>query len=801
MADNMFSWQKGDFEKLCIALTSDSKVLFIHTRDFESPFHVLTSFSTYLTENEYALFDINASAPYPSYPLLPFSYAVNQMLGQNPKGTSLLPNIVKDLTKSDTIAAIIERISNEHHHSTLLTSIESDLLIQMECAANGNIPIFLFYGYPFFDRCSKSLTALLVSGLLNDDFPYLKNAKFLFVCEDDTHPTAFREIAQLEHIDISLTNFGQQDMPEIVAELTPELQLTIEEQTKLFYLSGGRLSIIDTLLRYLVSEEKVKLDSSAHDLIDATLSDRIFRMGTQGVALQQVLECAANIGKSFYIPLLKHIVDSSTCDKALEKSGHEFFTTCTPNIGRFVYREIWNFFYACEEKRKCEISRKIERAIYYFNPYDYATRAHYLEEAGDIYESCELYYFAYNAIIQEGISHSIDIENKIESLSRQCGLLDYWHKLCHVYSTMSDLDYKKSIGLLESMDPVPTLRLLLLKEYLTALCLHRLGDTLDNQKESLLSMKEATKHAKDTEDGFWCDCQMAQLSFLVNSGEDIDIAKHICKELTYYYTTKSYAPFAQKGIYALKRKWSALYSVEKAVLKTEESVQYFRCGKYPSQYLMALNNHAANLIVLGKYAAAMEYLGEAMGAIQCFPTVSVNKAYLLNNYYLCAVLAEEISPAEAYKKLYYIIEQKDFGDWAIIPKLNCAIYMALAGELSHAEEALRVLEKISLKLCDDYYIFYVYANLAAVLYLQGESTKAVSLLQDHCLQPPLLLKATERVYMEERVKEWISVMETTEIENPHTFDIYLLDRHPAETQWSSIGRGFLYSDIQFWSEP
>lgn len=336
---------------------------------------------------------------------------------------------------------------------------------------------------------------------------------------------------------------------------------------------------------------------------------------------------------------------------------------------------------------------------------------------------------------------------------------------------------------------------------MTALCLHRLGDTLDNQKESLLSMKEATKHAKDTEDGFWCDCQMAQLSFLVNSGEDIDIAKHICKELTYYYTTKSYAPFAQKGIYALKRKWSALYSVEKAVLKTEESVQYFRCGKYPSQYLMALNNHAANLIVLGKYAAAMEYLGEAMGAIQCFPTVSVNKAYLLNNYYLCAVLAEEISPAEAYKKLYYIIEQKDFGDWAIIPKLNCAIYMALAGELSHAEEALRVLEKISLKLCDDYYIFYVYANLAAVLYLQGESTKAVSLLQDHCLQPPLLLKATERVYMEERVKEWISVMETTEIENPHTFDIYLLDRHPAETQWSSIGRGFLYSDIQFWSEP
>lgn len=143
---------------------------------------------------------------------------------------------------------------------------------------------------------------------------------------------------------------------------------------------------------------------------------------------------------------------------------------------------------------------------------------------------------------------------------------------------------------------------------------------------------------------------MALLSLLVNSNGDIYAAKRICKELMYYYTQKNYAPFAQKGLYALERKWSALYSVEIAAPKTEESVLYFRNGLYPSQYLMALNNHAANLIVLGNYAEAMKYLNEAIGALQRFQAVRVNWMYLLSNYCLCTVLSETLSPADAYKK-------------------------------------------------------------------------------------------------------------------------------------------------------
>lgn len=802
MDNSIFSWQENDYKRLCELFIADSKILLIHGRDLESPYHVLTSFYTHLSEQGNVLFEISAASEYLSYPFLPFAQAANQALKRKQISKPLLPSIVKDITQSDTVAVIVENIVNERHFSTALNQYETELLLQMERATNGNVPVFSFRGYSFFDANSQNLAVLLASGLLNDDFPFLKNAKFLFVCEDEESSAAFQCIKRMEHIDIFLSDPQDKDMEEILTELSPELQLSLKDQKKLFYLSGGRLSVIDILSRHLVSKGQVSIDGSAQEVVNATLADRISHMGKLGVTLECVLEFAANIGNTFYIPLLKQVIDSSDCNLALKKSDQEFFTKCNQDSGKFVYREIQNFFYACPNKnRKREIAYALERAIYYFDPYDYLTRAHYLEQAENIRDACELYYFAYNSIIQEGLSPETDLENKIAMLSAQCALTNYWSSLLQAYRAMGRLDYRNCVAILENIGGPLTTRLLLLKEYLTGLCLHRLGNTLDHQQEAMLSVQTATKYAHNIEEGIWCDCQMTLLSLIVNSDGDIYAARRICKELTYYYTQKKYAPFAQKGLYALERKWSALYSVEIAIPKTENSVLYFRNGLYPSQYLMALNNHAANLIVLGSYTEAMKYLNEAIDAFQRFQAIHVNRMYLLNNYCLCSVLSNTLSPADVYKKLLSIIDQRKFGDWMIIFKLNCAIYMALAGEINQAEENLRALEKISLELDDDYYLFYVYANLAAVRYLQGRCAEAVCLLRENCLKPPVLFKATEKTYLEERSRQWISVMESVEINDPKVFDTYLLDRHPQKTQWAFIGRGFLYSDIQFWAEP
>lgn len=147
--DNIFSWQKNDYRRLCDTFMSNSKILFIHGRDFESPYHVLTSFHTQLSKEKHVLFELNMASPYLSYPFLPFTQAANRVFKRKQTSKPLLPSIVKDITQSDTVAAIVENIVNERHFSAMLNQFEAELLVQMECATNGGSLFFRSVNIPF----------------------------------------------------------------------------------------------------------------------------------------------------------------------------------------------------------------------------------------------------------------------------------------------------------------------------------------------------------------------------------------------------------------------------------------------------------------------------------------------------------------------------------------------------------------------------------------------------------------------------------------------------------------------------
>lgn len=736
------------------------------------------------------------------YPFLPFARAVSQAAGGMKKEKQILPNIIKDITQSDTIASIVGGIVNERHHSIILDERENELLTNLEYAVSGYIPVFVFYGYDLFDTHSKDLTLLLISGQLDEDFPFLREAQYIFLCESEEMPAAYQRIDYMEHIDILLSAPQPSNMQEIITEIAPLLNFSSDAREKLFYLAGGCLSSMEILLRHLTEKGRAVFEHGDLETVDAIIEERLSQMGEYGTELEMLLSLAANIGSTFSIPLLRKASGAPSCDKILKDSDKEYLTKCEQDTGKFAIQEIWNFFYSHPdpEKRR-EISSLLERAVYHFDPYDYLSRGHYLEQAEQFCDACELYFFAYNTIYLENITPENGLTDKIGTLSAKCGLTSYWDALLHVYKSMRKLEYEMCLETLENMERPQTIRLLLLKEYLEGLCLHRLGSTRDHHESARSTIQSAAEQAKTVEEGLWCDCQMALLSFVVNQDGNINTAQQICRELTYYYTQKSFAPFAQKGLHALERKWSALYSVERAVVKSENSVRYFRNSAYPSQYLMALNNHAANLIVLGRYSEAQEYLNEAATALKFFPSIHINRMYLLNNYCLCAVLSGRVTPTEACLALLQIVENSVYGDWMFIFKLNYSIYLALDGKLQEAEKSLRDLEEKSRAACDDYYTFYVSANLAAVLYLQNKRSKAIQLLRENCMQAPALCKATEKMYIEERTTQWVSAMNSIEISDPKIFDTYLLGLRPQQTQWNFTGRGFLYSDIQFWSEP
>lgn len=802
MNQNIFSWQQGDYLKLHEAFSNGSKILLIHGRDFESPYHIISSFCTQLSSEKYMLLGLCSDSGNLGFPYFPFTQAITKTPTEKPIKKSLLSSIVKDVTQLDTVAAIVEHIMFKQNSSSMLSARENELLLRLEHSANNKAPVFLIYGFSNFDCNSLELTSLLLSGKLNEAFPFLKNSRFLFLCETSEESSfVLQRIKLCEHIDIHLSLPQLNNISEILSKICPGSDFIPADQEKIFCLSGGRLSVIEILSHHLQLKGQSIINQSTQDLISNTLSKRISKMGELGAKLENILVFAANIGNTFNIPLLKKATDPVSCDLALKSGEDEYLTKCNNKTGRFICHEVWSYFSSCaSEDKKQEIARILERAVYYFDPYDYLTRARYFEQAGLRNDALDLYILAYNSIFLEGITPDNNLLTRIAALSKQCGEGEYWNDLSRAYSSINQLDYLTCAIILENMALPSSERLLLLKEYLTGLCFHKLGLRSEHQQEAMITMEMAAAHAYDIEEGIWCDCQNALISFWMNAHGNITAAKQACKELTYYYTQKSFSAFAQKGLHALERKWGAIFSAERAVIRTKKSVEYFRNSYYPSQYLMSLNNHAANLILIGHYDEAMYYLNEAFSALKNYPSVSINRMYLLNNYILCAVLSKKLKPDVAYQKLLSIIEEKEFSDWIIILKLNCAIYMALSGNTSDAENNLRELECTIQAIDDDYYSFYVYSNLAAVLYLRGNRVEAVQMLKSQCLKAPTLFKATEKTQAEARTKQWITVMEQEIIEDPKIFDSFLLDGNCVQSQWHFWKRGFLYSDIQFWSE-
>ncbi len=797
-----FSWQKKDFEKLCNAQVQ--RLQFICGRDLESPYNVFVTFRDYLNQCNTAIFTISESNQNLTVPLAAFSKAMLKEGRGKPDEYEITPSLGQDTNHyPGTLTNMLTGITKSSKEgSPFLYEQEHDLLMSFEKVAKGGCSAFLFYGYPYFDSRSKALVHLLISGKLNNGFPFLEKATYYFLCDTEESREAYYDVKLYPHIDLTLTEPTIDDIPEILKEMAPTISITKNDQEALFHISSGRLSIIAIILRYGQDNGVPQRRSQAEfDLIAVVLDAWMAGLGEVGQKMKDVLKVAAIMGNPFSIALLQQVLYlEPECASLLKKSQEEFLIRCNGDRGEFYYREIWYYFYQSGFRNDFQpTSLAIAQAIYYFNPYDYLTRAAHLKNAGQIQTAFELYIFAYHTIIQEGFQFPQNFVDEIAYLANHSDQMPFWIMVSDCLQAIEITDYEKALKIIESAETPSSTRLLLIKEYIEGLCRHRIGETDEQRKNAIITIEQVAKSAKGFEDGLWCDCMTTLLPFYISLG-DMQKAQQISQELAHYYAEHEFSPFAQKSKHALERKWSAFYPVENAVVKTRSSVEFFRDSNYSVQYIMALNNHAANLIVLHELDEAMEFLNEALEFLSNYKYTPVNIMHLISNFYLCSVLRKDISPKEAFDKLYPELGKLSGGDARILAGINCAIFSALAGNLDQSLQLLVDLEEKSISLNNEYFLYYIRANLATVQYLQGDASGAIDILKTYCQKPPLICEETKKTLLMQRTTDWISIMESEPICGPYLFDTYLIEQKGLKPQESFFARGFLYTDIQFCSE-
>lgn len=804
---NLYSWQVDDWNLLTDSLNCN--LAFVYGKEFESPQNVATTFyNELITTKEYKIFQIYSRESRYLVPLTPFydcllQFNVEHRLELNQLGKS----IIKDITQSETIACLIN--TNAALSRNALSEQYREILIFIEELSQDIIPVFIFLNYSNYDNESQALIHWMVTGNLNKYYPFLEGAKYVFLCDENEDLKVYNDLFVLNHIDITLQEPSINNVEEIWKRNIPRASFTKEDMQKVFLFSGGKLSNIELIIKYLGLQKD--FDWNGHNFAEfmtKVFDKRLSDLKHWKDSVKELLGIAAEIGKDFDLRWVNYTLPQTLQRQytaLLEKCCNEQFISYKQDQGKFVNELVWKYFYTCNIERKKELYSILTKTVEYFSPYDYYLRAFYMEQAENEQAACELYLFEFWKRLKEGLVLSNEFNKKLKELCQRYDCAEYIDILNGYYSNQSKGQYFEILQMLEGAEglPIQSLRLLLLKDYLLACIYHKISSDKQMVERAILIMEKVAEKGKEIgEMSFWCDCTSTLISFYANIGKTNE-ALTLFKSLVYYYSQrKDYDNKAIIGLQVLNRKSSAYLSAEIAIKKTEESVNYFRKSMLCVQYLMALNNHGANAFVLGKYGKALTYFNEAVTFIKKHPTVKINTVYIWNNFYLASFYTDISNRVNILKDMIQLVNMVENSELKIIPLINLAIFYVLAKKENGIDCALKCIEEaiqLNSDLQDDYFEYYINANLAAIFFLSHQYAEACERITK-CLRPPLLMKSTEKIYLKKRSHKWADIIRKRISIPFEEFDTYLLKESPNDVAWQFIGRGFLPSDIQFWSE-
>ena len=173
-----------------------------------------------------------------------------------------------------------------------------------------------------------------------------------------------------------------------------------------------------------------------------------------------------------------------------------------------------------------------------------------------------------------------------------------------------------------------------------------------------------------------------------------------------------------------------------------------------------------------------------------------------NNSVLARYLAETLDVVTASSLLKQVAKGSIEAGDRILLQNNCAVLLIREGKITEARSILEAAGEsiLSSGEPDGYHRYFVDNNLAALFALSGESERALELI-DECAKLVEQFYPAINATMRRRhqlIGEAIKEAPNLTVEE---FDNFLIQRYGMQVgpQWAFYGRGFLLTDIQYWS--
>jgi tetratricopeptide (TPR) repeat protein len=687
---------------------------------------------------------------------------------------------------------------------------DREILLRMQRAAASRRVLLICDNLQWWDEPSLELLGLLRSPAARTAFPFLENLAVMALETTDApieeSPSRRTLAAASPWVAFDLPLCPGDSFSALLRAFGVRSALPPDVVAHLFAITGGHLELVRRIAEADAGAAETHLWDTAQsraDFLFRLLEQRLERSTTLPEETATVLRAASVIGTSFAVHELtcmlkdepRHLaqlLEPAERLRILERSGR---------VRMFVHDLVHRYFLQHAKTRRADLHERFSECLRLVHSGDYARRAEHLRRSSNHQSAGEV-------LVLDALQRARAGAPPLLEALRSDLAIDLVRLVTTMVNAQAEFDsgeYHRAIHALEGIEPLYPDALLAERDILLARSHIKLLTRADRtQAKAILSRWD---RLRDSESEIWGRVMLYLTVANVFLGDE-EGAKEAERALYQNLASRvGFDPTARVTVNHLRLKSDMLHSAHVARERLREAIEFFSGSANAATYdpvhqCIGLANLAANHLAEGEFDEAFSVCQQANALLERERAVTFGRPdILLTNLTLAAYLSGRLTASDALDAAQVLLGAAGGSNDAPLLATNVAFYLARERRY---DEAIALLAPVFQKLVDrtdfdTYYPYYVGNNLSGSLYMQGRVAEGRSVwetitpyLQDFIgpLAP----------YLRRRhgLQTGIFGAELA----AHDWDAYLgvAGTPQVGPGWKLYGKGFLPSELEFWSD-
>lgn len=820
--DTFISNQETVFKNINKHIEENCKAVIISGGSGSGKSYILNCLAKQFSGNSYQLLGDEYSKQRRFYP---FTTLIASLYNNDRKRRNvyLAVDSAKDISEKigsispiggELISSCIEGIVNRSQKGKELVQAvfseeERNLLFQLTYFFNKERIVLLCDDVQYWDEESLQMLYTLMKSNISE--PLFANLQFVISVTKDDHgfPNNLEPLCKISQQHLTLNRVPAAEYLDTLSRLGLSIKLNNELTTALFSITSGNLQLSKDIVN-LINNDFVSVEETIKYIVnDKSLGhlmmQRIDRQGQTGHMVNETLKFASLFGASFQFYELEIALhqNEGTIREIVDLAESLSLVNGSYTGARFIHEIIRDMFKKETESNKLKYYSEFSKCLKTLYPGQYMNRAKSLLIAGEYKAAQDLLVLEALRQLRKGHAYPVEL---VETYHIPFQLAEYLHSMEQAYKAFYLEQYTECLNELTGIEDIFSNVFLAEKYYLYSITLSKWleSDCRVRAQECLEPYLKLSSINDEVE--LWERLLSAYIVACVHNNalsqarEQEHILHRSLRGRIYYDVD------AMINLNILRRKAASIHSEREAYTALKKSKDFFaprnesqsHVPLNPEQYYMSLNNYIAAALKMGKSAELIEDTKTLIGLPKQFPYISFPRfSMCINNAVIVYYLNKQISAEDAFQKLESVLDYfNPENAISTVVETNIAIFHALSGNFSIAQEKLKALDNQLSKIqnVEFYYYYLVRSNLIAVEAALGYEIdlKEIQDLEDSARTREKSNLALHGSCLCE------AVTSGSLVGSPEYYKTAPIAEDNLPLQY--YGRCFLFGELEFWSE-